>query len=71
MSNGPKLLPQTSQSQKRVVVSYIDIDEMTALDMTRQALQVQDKTQESTSRAKKALEETIQVAKNNSDWNKC
>jgi hypothetical protein len=44
------------------------MEEMTAIEMTKQAMMVQDKTQESTSRAKKALEETIQVLLNNADW---
>ncbi|KAI8907333.1 hypothetical protein EDD86DRAFT_255692 [Gorgonomyces haynaldii] len=38
------------------------IDEMTAIDMTRQALQTQEQTQQATGRAKKALEETLQIA---------
>lgn len=37
------------------------IDEMTTGDITKHALRVQDKTQESTQRAKKALDETIEV----------
>lgn len=37
------------------------MDEMTALDMTRQAMMVQDKTKESTGNALKALDETIQM----------
>jgi hypothetical protein len=37
------------------------MDEMNAVELTKQAMVVQDKTQESTSRAKKILEDTIQV----------
>jgi hypothetical protein len=38
-----------------------DIDNMTTKEITQHALMVQDKTQESTQRAKKALDETIQA----------
>ena len=38
-----------------------NIDDMTTQEITKHALKVQDKTQESTARAKKALEETIEV----------
>lgn len=41
------------------------MDEMSAIEMTKQTLMVQDKTSEVTSRAKKALEETIQVLNSN------
>lgn len=34
---------------------------MTTVEITKHALMVQDKTQESTARAKKALDETIQI----------
>ena len=44
---------------------------MTAIEMTKQALVLQDKTQESTSRAKKALEETIEVYLFDLDWYQC
>ena len=37
---------------------------MSAIEMTKQAMVVQDKTQESTSRAKKALDETIEIGVN-------
>ena len=43
--------------------SYIDIDEMSAKEVTQQALQIQEKSQQSTSRAKQALNETIEVYK--------
>ncbi|RKO98052.1 hypothetical protein CXG81DRAFT_9023, partial [Caulochytrium protostelioides] len=38
-----------------------NVEEMTAKDMTQQALQIQDKTQESALRAKRMVEETIQI----------
>ncbi|KAJ1332606.1 hypothetical protein BSLG_008235 [Batrachochytrium salamandrivorans] len=38
-----------------------DIDDMTAVEMTKQALTLQDKTQESTARTQRILDETIQV----------
>ncbi|KAH9252135.1 hypothetical protein BASA81_009985 [Batrachochytrium salamandrivorans] len=37
------------------------IDDMTAVEMTKQALTLQDKTQESTARTQRILDETIQV----------
>ena len=37
---------------------------MSAIEMTKQAMVVQDKTQESTSRAQKALDETIEIGVN-------
>ena len=39
----------------------IDIDEMATGEITKHALAVQDKTQESTNRAQKALQETLEV----------
>jgi hypothetical protein len=47
--------------QKRVSLFYVDVDEMTTLEMTRQALAVQDKTKDATSRTKAILDETKQV----------
>jgi hypothetical protein len=41
---------------------------MTTKEVTKQALMVQDKTQESTQRAKKALDETIAVVQFSFRW---
>nr|KAJ3420014.1 hypothetical protein HK105_006217 [Polyrhizophydium stewartii] len=38
-----------------------NMDEMTAIEMTKQALMIQDKTQESTARTQKVLDETINI----------
>ncbi|KAK6092787.1 hypothetical protein MT418_006785 [Batrachochytrium dendrobatidis] len=38
-----------------------NMDEMTSVEMTKQALLIQDKTQESTARTQRILDETIQV----------
>ena len=48
-----------------------NIDEMTTIEITKQALKVQDKTQESTQRAKRVLDETIEVCSSciTEDWN--
>jgi hypothetical protein len=39
----------------------LEVDDMTAKEMTQQALQVQEQTLESTARTKKIVEQTIEV----------
>jgi SNARE protein len=53
----------TAADGSKVAPAKKNIDEMTTGEVTKHALKVQDKTQESTQRAKKALEETIEVIK--------
>jgi SNARE protein len=48
-------------NQGKEQVKKKNIDEMTTNEITKHALLVQDKTQETTARAKKALDETIQI----------
>ncbi|KAI8929463.1 hypothetical protein BC831DRAFT_443706 [Entophlyctis helioformis] len=38
-----------------------NVEDMTAIEMTKQAMVIQDKTQESAARAQKALDETLQI----------
>lgn len=51
----------TAADGTKIAPTKKNIDEMTTGEITKHALKVQDKTQESTQRAKKALEETIEV----------
>ncbi|KAJ3257256.1 hypothetical protein HK103_004810 [Boothiomyces macroporosus] len=48
-------------NQGKEEIKKKNVDEMTTVEITKHALMVQDKTQESTARAKKALDETIQI----------
>lgn len=47
--------------KKSIWKLILAVDDMSTGEITKHALKVQDKTQESTARAKKALDETIQV----------
>jgi hypothetical protein len=53
--------PPAKKSLRAYKIDILDIDEMTTGEITKHALKVQDKTQESTARAQKALQETIEV----------
>ncbi|KAJ3318788.1 hypothetical protein HDV06_007039 [Boothiomyces sp. JEL0866] len=48
-------------NQGKEEIKKKNVDEMTTVEITKHALMVQDKTQEATARAKKALDETIQI----------
>lgn len=43
-------------------ISSVAVNEMTTVEITKMAMQVQDQTQESTSRTKRLVQETIEVS---------